>query len=509
VSNNTKVQAHGCRFDFGSFLRSSRRQGQVQLARDIRLARGPARLDAGFQHRQRRDSGLDSGPARRPGGGAIAVSGYLLALGAALSASAYLAKRLGTKRAYVASLAAFTAASVLCSLAPTIEFLIVARLLQGVVGAALLPISMSMLMGGASQETRGQIPPVAGVMLMAAPALGPTVGGALVAAFGWPSIFLVNVPFGLLGIVGVSRISSRITTPADPRARFDPRGMLVLGAGLGLGLYGLASVQEEGWFALTTWPFWGAGAALLVIYTVWASRIEHPAVDLGLVRSVRSVIGLTVVILATVVLGAVLFTIPVYVQAIQGFSAFHAGLVLLPQDLVMAVGFVLGNRLSRRGLARESAIGGALLLTATTAFLLATRVDSPAWQVAVILAGRELALALIVQPVLDALMMAIPRSKLADANTLFNVVQRVAASFAIALLMTLLEQRQHFHLADGESIQVAMMAGWLDVIVALVALSVAAVVVAVLFRPGRLASVPASTEWQPGTGRLEVPELAA
>src|SRR5262249_6392244 len=148
-----------------------------------------------------------------------------------------------------------------------------------------------------------------------------------------------------------------------------------------------------------------------------------------------------------VVLGAVLFMIPVYVQAIQGFGALHAGLVLLPQDLVMAGGLVLGNRLSQRGHARASAVSGAALLTVTTALLLTLNVSSQAWIVALILGGRGLALALIVQPVLDALMVEVPLAKLADANTLFNVVQRVAGSFAIALLATLLERRERFHIA--------------------------------------------------------------
>lgn len=421
-----------------------------------------------------------------------AVSAYLLAMGAALSASAFLAKRLGSKTAYIASLAAFTLASVMCSVAPTIEVLIGARIVQGATGAALLPISMSMLIGGRSDETRGQIPPIVGVMLLAAPALGPTAGGVLIGAFGWPSIFLVNVPFGVLGILGVMRLGPEIASPGDRRARLDPIGMITLGAGLAIGLFGIANAQEVGWFSAGVWPLWAGGAGLGGLYVVWASRVKHPAVDLGLARGVQSAIGLALIVLATVVLGAVLFLMPVYIQAIQGFSALHAGLVLLPQDIVMAVGFVLSSRLSQQGRARASAVGGAVLLTATTALLLTLSVTTPSWLVAVMLAGRGLSLALIIQPVLDALMSRIPQSKLADANTLFNVVQRVAGSFAIALLATLLVQREGFHISatlralsrvTHDSVQVAMMRGLLDVIGILVALSAATVLLALLFRP--------------------------
>jgi len=446
-----------------------------------------------------------------------AVSAYLLAMGAALSASAYLAKRLGTKAAYIASLAAFTVSSVLCSMAPSIEVLIGARILQGATGAALLPISMSMLVGGRSEQARGQIPPIVGVMLMAAPALGPTAGGALIGAFGWPSIFMINVPFGVIGILGVMRLGPELASPADRHARFDPLGMVMLGAGLAIGLFGLANAQQHGWFSTAVWPFWAGGVALLSLYVVWANRVEHPAVDLGLVRGAQSAIGLALVVLATVILGAVLFLMPVYMQAIQGFSALHAGIVLLPQDIVMAAGFVLSSKLSQQGRARASAIGGAVLLTATTALLLTLTLTTPSWLVAVMLAGRGLALALIIQPLLDALMSRVPQSKLADANTMFNVVQRVAGSFAIALLATLLEQRERFHIdavlrglnpqpdvsapagmgeVARQLVQVGMMDGLLDVIGLLVGLSALAVLLALLFRPAPAANQVAAA---PGT----------
>src|SRR2546421_5599647 len=141
------------------------------------------------------------------------LSGCLLALAAGLAASAYLAKRFGLRRVYLASLLGFTLASAFCALAPSIGVLIAARALQGVLGAALVPLAMSMLLGkgGAGR----QIPPAAGILLFLAPALGPSVGGLLINAGGWPLIFLVNVPFGVLGAFGVRRIPG----PAADRRR--------------------------------------------------------------------------------------------------------------------------------------------------------------------------------------------------------------------------------------------------------------------------------------------------
>ena len=124
------------------------------------------------------------------------LSGYLLALGAVLVSSAFLSKRFGANRVYLVSILGFTGASGLCALSPNLEFLIFARVLQGALGALLVPLAMDMLLGKGS-ATR-QISPVFGMMLFLAPALGPTLGGALISVAGWPSVFLINIPIGLV-----------------------------------------------------------------------------------------------------------------------------------------------------------------------------------------------------------------------------------------------------------------------------------------------------------------------
>jgi len=156
------------------------------------------------------------------------VSGYLLALGAGLAGTAYLARRFGTLPVYRASVLAFTAASALCALAPDAGVLVAARVVQGLVAAPLVPLAMSMLLGrgasasdtgasdtGASQSEGAQvISPVAGIMLFLGPALGPTVGGALIGAVGWRGIFLINVPAGALAPRWLVRLTVRVTVLA-------------------------------------------------------------------------------------------------------------------------------------------------------------------------------------------------------------------------------------------------------------------------------------------------------
>jgi MFS family permease len=169
------------------------------------------------------------------------ISAYLLSLAVVLPASAYLAKRFGTRRIYLASLAGFTLASLACAFAPNLPSLISARILQGALGAPLIPLAMNVLFNPRTQQ-ESQMGPLAaaaaGVALFLAPALGPSLGGLLITAGGWPLIFLVNVPFGLLGLLCAARIPLTLAGRGDRAAHFDPLGLLVLGAGLALAIYG-------------------------------------------------------------------------------------------------------------------------------------------------------------------------------------------------------------------------------------------------------------------------------
>lgn len=414
------------------------------------------------------------------------VSGYLLAVGSALAATAWLTRRLGDVTTYSLSLAGFTLASILCAFAPTIELLIAARVLQGLAGAALVPVAMGMLLGGESDTARRGVPASAGVVLFLGPAIGPALGGILIAAFGWPAIFLVNVPFGVLGVLGARRIPAAMATPADRTARLDLLGVILLAGGLALALYGAGQGPVHGWLSLGVAPFYAAGALLLALYAFHAFRTDSPAVDLRLLTEAAAASSFALCLVVSVVTFGMVFLVPVFMQAVQGSTALAAGLALLPQGLVMGLGTIAGMRIVERGYVRWSCLGGALLLVATTSALLLLDRTTPAWQTAAILAARGLSIGLVVQPLLQLLMGRVPRTELPDANTLFNVIQRVGGSFGIALIATFFGNREKLRvqavLPHRELVGQALVAGFHDTVWVLVALAGAAVLLALNLR---------------------------
>jgi EmrB/QacA subfamily drug resistance transporter len=362
-----------------------------------------------------------------------------------LPATSFLAKRLGTVRVYAVSLAGFTLASVLCAFAQNVPELVGARVAQGVAAAPLVPLSMSLTLG-----RRDKIPTSAGIVLFLGPALGPTVGGLLVSAWSWPAIFLVNAPIGLAALAALPVLRRRgITDERDRAARFDPAGLLLLSGGLVLAIYGAGEGPTSGWGSARSWPFWCAGVLLLSGYGWWARGREHPAVDLRLLRRVQSALAVWLCTITAVAMFSVLFLLPVLLQDIQGHGPLASGLVLLPQGLVMGLSTRYGMTLGERGGQRGGIVTGLVAIGATTALLLLVTVHTPLWIVSVIMAGRGLGIGLVIQPLLLSMLAGLSPAQLADANTLFNVGQRLGGSIGVGLLATFFTVRVTARVKDA------------------------------------------------------------
>jgi EmrB/QacA subfamily drug resistance transporter len=381
------------------------------------------------------------------------VSGYLLALGAGLAGTAYLARRFGTLPVYRVSVAAFTIASGLCALAPDAALLVAARVIQGLVAAPLVPLAMSMLLGrgpeGGGNGSRS-ISPLAGMMLFLGPALGPTVGGALIGVAGWRAIFVVNVPVGALAAVAVRFVPAALAPGRRPEARFDLPGLVLLAAGLtglllGVSQIGAGQGASAGWGSGRAWGPLAAGVVLVACYVGWAERRDQPALDLSLARQRGPVLAMALCALASVLTWAAVFLLPVFVQSVQGRSALAAGLALAPQGLITGLSTALAPRWLTRLTVRVTVLSGFVVLAVASLGLLFIGVATPLWLIAVILSCRSVSVGLVINPLLQALLQPLRPGQLGDASTLFNTWQRIAGSFGVALVAALYATQARGH----------------------------------------------------------------
>ena len=400
------------------------------------------------------------------------VSGYLLALGVSLAATAYLAKRFGTLRVYTISMVLFVIASASCAVAGNVEWLIAFRALQGFVGAPLVPLALSILLGK-DGIGGGKIPISAALTLFLAPALGPTLGGLILGtgdSAQWRWIFLINVPVGIIGLLLMLRVPRHIGAPANRETRFDPVGFLLLAVGLTAALFGATEGTSEGWGKPISYVPLVGGLLLLVAYTFWALRRAHPAVNLQMIRHRNSAIALVLQVLCSIVAFGTVFLLPVFTQTVQGHTAFETGIALLPQGVIMGIGTFVGQKLSGRIPLKILVIIGFTILAISSVFLLFLEKDTPLWVIASILSGRAIAIGFVTAPLLVAMLAPLPEEELADGNTLFNITQRLGGSIGVSILgsvvgvagLTLSQTVDRFHWVGGGLIALAVIAGILS-----------------------------------------------
>lgn len=354
------------------------------------------------------------------------ASGYLLALAVSLPLTGWLSRRIGAGRLWLAALAAFTVASVLCAAAPTIELLIGLRIVQGLAGGLLLPAGQTVLGKAVGPARLGRVMATTGIVVSLGPALGPVIGGLMLDAVSWRWLFAINLPIGLVGLLLGLRYVPR-GEPEPPRP-LDWSGLLLISAGLPLTVYGFTEIGAGGFS-----PTLPIGLVFLVVFVIAAVRRRHPLLDLRLYRN-RVYVAASFASAATGMLmfgSALLF--PLYFQIAYGAGVLETGLRLLTLGGGTAVCLPLVGRLiDRYGGGAVSLFGCVWVLVLSLPFaFLGTRLDPLLVMGLLVLLGGSLAFAVV--PTSTAAYKTVRPDQLPDATTQVNIVMRIGGALGAAL----------------------------------------------------------------------------
>ncbi len=328
------------------------------------------------------------------------ATAYTLALGAMTPASSYFASRFGNKRSYILSLIAFTVGSALCGLSWSLPMLIFFRVLQGLGGAILLPLSITLLFQEFAPEERGIALGTLGMPILLAPALGPIVGGYLVTYVAWQVIFFLNVPIGVAAVF-MAWLFLR-ETRTEGHAHFDLAGFLTVAYGLAAVLYAVSETTTAGWGSTRVQFFLVSGALSLALFVLLELAIirrgGQPLLNLRLFADRSFGTGNIAVILAAFAIFGGLFLVPIYLQILRGLSAFQAGLILLPQALAAMVSVIAGGRIVDKLGFRFAVIPGLFLLGFTFWQLTSLTLNTPFGWLQLLLALFGFSFGLVLQP---------------------------------------------------------------------------------------------------------------
>jgi EmrB/QacA subfamily drug resistance transporter len=359
------------------------------------------------------------------------VNSYGIAFAAGIITAAALGDRLGRRRVFISGLALFTLASAACALAPSAPALVAARAVQGLGGAAVLPLSLTILTAAFPVRRRGMIVGVYGGLAGLAVAIGPLVGGVVTEGLDWHWIFWVNVPIG----VAASLLSLRLLPESyGPPARIDLPGVTLVSAGAVCLVWGLVHTGQAGWGSMGTVTTLAVGTALLAAFFWWEGRAPEPMLPLRLLRIRAFAAGNATAFLMTGATFAAGFFVAQYFQFALGYSPLATGVRLLPwfatPMLVSPVAGALSDRIGRRPV-----IAAGLLLQAIGFGWVSLKASAGAGNLQLVLAllaaGIGISMALPTVP--TAILSAVPPSDLGKASGISTMMQRFGAVFAIAI----------------------------------------------------------------------------
>jgi EmrB/QacA subfamily drug resistance transporter len=366
-----------------------------------------------------------------------AINSYTLVFAGLLFTAGILGDRLGRKRVLLTGMALFGLASLASAYANSPAQLIGARALMGIGGAAILPVTLSIIANVFDPRERAKaIGFWAGAVGLAV-AIGPVVGGALLEHFWWGSVFLINVPIVLAGIVGMVLLVPESRDPAP--GRVDVPGVLLSIAGLGIFVYGIITGGQSGhWGQLKVVGSVLAGVAILALFVWYEAHTDHPALDVRLFRNPRFSAAVAAVGLVFFAAMGTFFFSAFYLQLVRGYSPLETGLLFLPfagAQLVFAPRSAA--MVVRYGPKAVCAVGLSIVTLTLAAFVFVT-MDTPIWVLMVVFFFQGVGMANVIPPTAEAVLSSVPRERAGVASAVNNTIRQIGGALGVAVLGSVL-----------------------------------------------------------------------
>src|SRR5271154_2758883 len=381
---------------------------------------------------------------------------YLVANAVILPMSAWLSRVFGRKNYYMACVALFTVTSFFCGIAPSLNIMLLARVLQGIGGGGLAPVEQAILVDTFPPAKRASAFALYTVAIVTAPAIGPVLGGWITDNYNWRWVFLINIPIGILSLFLTNRFVHDPESYAEERKSVRKNGKLSVD-GIGIALIGLGSAaleilldrgQIDDWFGspFIIWMFvLGVGALTTAVF--WELHVPDPIIDLRLLKIRNFAIANTFYFIFGFGLFASTTMIPQLLQSLYGYRAIDAGLVLGPGALVITFLAPVGAQLVQRGLIRPRLLLFGAVMVVGISFIHYSHfnLDTDYAHYALARALQGLGYAFFFVPLSVISYSQLSPEQNNRASSLTNFFRNWGGSFGIAFITTMAERRQNFH----------------------------------------------------------------
>ena len=377
------------------------------------------------------------------------LTSYIVAAAIMTPVTGWLTGRFGRKRVFLISVAGFTVASMLCGGAASLSEMVVFRLLQGVFGAALVPLSQSVLLDINPREKQGQAMAIWGAGIMVGPILGPTLGGWLTDNYNWRWVFYINLPIGILAFLGILAFVRE--TRRDRGQRFDFLGFALLSLGVGALQIMLDRGEQKDWFgsleimvecALAVCGFW--------MFALWTSIADRPFLNPVLLKD-RNFVGSCVLIFVVgIILYATLALLPPMLQDLMAYPVTTSGLVMMPRGIGTMVAMLAVGRLINRVDIRLLLLFGLVVTTFSLYMMTGYSLDMDWWPIVWAGVIQGVGLGFLFVPLSTVAFGTLDPAFRPEGAGIFSLVRNVGGSIGISMVETLqdrMTQTMHSSLA--------------------------------------------------------------
>ena len=372
------------------------------------------------------------------------LTSYVVASAIMTPPTGILAARLGRKRFFQLSVAGFILASMLCGIASSLSEIVIFRILQGGFGAALIPVSQAILLDTYPRERHAQAMALWGVGVMVGPILGPTLGGYLTELYDWRWIFFINLPVGLIAMLGIA--ASVPETPRDPRRTFDLTGFALLTIGVGALQLMLDRGELAGWFDSTEIVIEATLAGLCFYgFIVHSVTVDRPFLDLALLRDRNFAIGVLLIFLINLMMLATLALLPAFLQNLLGYPIVETGFMMMPRGMGTMVAMLLVGRISGAIDARLIVTVGLLLTSFSMWEMSGFNLDVD--EHAIIVTGmlQGFGMGLIFSPLSAVTFSTLTAQLRTDGAAVFSLMRNLGSSIGVSVMTALLSHGRQLH----------------------------------------------------------------
>ncbi|HWR96842.1 MAG TPA: DHA2 family efflux MFS transporter permease subunit [Candidatus Methanoperedens sp.] len=375
-----------------------------------------------------------------------AINAYLVANAIVIPMSGWLSRLCGRKNYQIGSIVVFTVSSFLCGSAWDLQSLIFFRVLQGLAGGGLVPVSQSILLEAFPPQQHGMAMAIFGIGAMVGPILGPIMGGWITDNWSWRWIFYINIPLGALAIAMNAIVIQDPPWMQRLRMRIDYFGLVFLAVGLGALQIVLDRGQQEDWFSSETIVAFALISVFALAFLVVNEMTDaHPIINLRLFRDRTFATGSLVMFFLFFNLFGSIVLLPIYVQSLMGYSSYDAGLVLGPGGAATLLVMPVVGKLVQKVNPKKILACGIVVSAWTTWTMAHFNLQADFWTFVLPRVTLGIGMGLSFIPLTTLTLSHIPRELMGQATSMYNLLRNMGGSVGIAFVTTFLARRAQFH----------------------------------------------------------------